>query len=59
MSVYEALEDPWIKAAELLTKEKEKINDMEKFLICLITDNVRSFNEYLKKNNSDTFHTSN
>ena len=41
MSVYEALEDPWIKAAELLTKEKEKINDMEKFLICLITDNVR------------------
>ena len=59
MSVYEALEDPWIKASELLTKEKEKINDMEKFLICLITDNVRSFNEYLKKNNSDTFHTSN
>jgi serine/threonine protein kinase len=59
MSVYEALEDPWIKAAELLTKEKEKINDMEKFLICLISDNVRSFNEYLKKNNSDTFHTSN
>jgi serine/threonine protein kinase len=59
MSVYEALEDPWIKAAELLIKEKEKINDMEKFLICLITDNVRSFNEYLKKNNSDTFHTSN
>ena len=59
MSVYEALEDPWIKASELLTKEKEKINDMEKFLICLITDTVRSFNEYLKKNNSDTFHTSN
>ena len=59
MSVYEALEDPWIKAAELLVKEKEKINDMEKFLICMITDNVRSFNEYLKKNNSDTFHTSN
>ena len=59
MSVYEALEDPWIKASELLVKEKEKINDMEKFLICMITDNVRSFNEYIKKNNSDTFHTSN
>ena len=59
MSVYEALEDPWIKAADLLIKEKEKLNDMEKFLIYMITDNVRSFNEYLKKNNSDTFHTSN
>ena len=59
MSVYEALEDPWIKAADLLIKEKEKINDIGKFLIYMITDNVRSFNEYLKKNNSDTFHTSN
>ena len=59
MSVYEALEDPWIKAADLLIKEKEKLNDMEKFLINMITDNVRSFNDYLKNNNSDTFHTSN
>ena len=47
------------KAADLLIKEKEKINDIGKFLIYMITDNVRSFNEYLKKNNSDTFHTSN
>ena len=59
MSVYDALEDPWIKAADLLLKEKEKLNNFEKFLINMITDNVRSFNEYLKNNNSDTFHTSN
>jgi serine/threonine protein kinase len=59
MSIYEALEDPWIKGADLLFKEKEKINNLEKFLINMITDNVRSFNEYLKNNNSDTFHTSN
>ena len=59
MSIYDALEDPWIKGADLLFKEKEKINNLEKFLIYMVTDNVRSFNEYLKNNNSDTFHTSN
>ena len=59
ISIYEALDDPWIKSADLLIKEKEKLNDIEKFLLNMITDNVRSFNDYLKNNNSDTFHTSN
>ena len=59
INIYEALEDPWIKGAELLFKEKEKICDLEKFLIYMITDNVRSFNDYLKSNNSDTRYTSN
>ena len=59
ISIYEALEDPWIKGADLLIKEKEKLNDIEKFLINMITDNVRSFNDYLKNNNSNTFNTSN
>ena len=59
ISIYEALEDPWIKGAYLLIKEKEKLNDIEKFLINMITDNVRSFNDYLKSNNSDTRYTSN
>ena len=36
LSVYEALEDPWIKGSYLLFKEKEKLNDMEKFLIYMI-----------------------
>ena len=59
LSIYEAMEDPWIKGAKLINEEKEKINDKEKFLINMITDNVRSFNEYLKNNNSSTFYTSN
>ena len=59
MSIYDALEDPWIKGADLLFKEKEKINDNEKFLINMITSSIYSFNEYLKNNASDTFHTSN
>ena len=47
-SIYTAMEDPWIKGAELLFQEKEKINDLEKFLINMITDNIRSFNNYLQ-----------
>ena len=47
-SLYEVMEHPWIKGAELIFKEKEKISDLEKFLINLITDNIRSFNEYIK-----------
>lgn len=54
LGVIEALEDPWIKGAQFLLQEKEKIYDNEKFLINLMTDNVRLFNDYLKCNNSDT-----
>jgi serine/threonine protein kinase len=49
-NIIEALENPWIKGAELLFEEKEKIYDLEIFLINMITDNIRSFNEYLKIN---------
>ena len=49
-SLYEIMEHPWIKGADLIFKEKEKIYDLEKFLINLITDNIRSFNEYIKNN---------
>ena len=49
-NIIEALENQWIKGAELLFEEKEKIYDMEIFLINMITDNIRSFNEYLMNN---------
>jgi serine/threonine protein kinase len=47
LNIYDALNDPWIKGAELLFKEKEKIDDTEIFLINIITDNFRCFNEYI------------
>lgn len=59
LSVYDALEDPWVKGADILFKEKEKLFELEKFLIIMITDNIRAFNDYLRNNSSDTFHTSN
>ena len=59
MSVFEALEDPWIKGTQLIFKEKDKISDSAKFYTYLTTGNFRTFNEYLKMNNSETFNSSN
>jgi serine/threonine protein kinase len=47
ISINDALKDHWIKGADLVFQEKEKINDLEKFLVNIITDNIRSFNNYL------------
>ena len=47
LSINEALNHPWIKAANEIFIEKEKINDLEKFLINLVTDNIKAFNDYI------------
>jgi serine/threonine protein kinase len=49
LSVEDALNHEWMHCAELIFEEKEKIVDLEKFLISLVTDNVKSFNNRLKK----------
>ena len=59
MSVFDSLDDPWIKGTEFILKEKEKISDTTKFYTYVTTDNFRSFNEYLKMNNSETINSSN
>ena len=48
INIYEALNDNWVKGGEILFNEKEKIDDNEIFLINMITDNIRCFNEYIK-----------
>jgi serine/threonine protein kinase len=48
-SIEEALNHKWIKAADILFEEKEKIADLEKFLINLVTDNVIPFNDFISK----------
>lgn len=56
-SIQEALEDTWIKGANIINKEKEKLFDLEKFLINLITDNIRCFNDYIKSYRPDSLTT--
>ena len=48
LSISEALDDPWIRAARLIFKEKEKTYDLEKFLINMFTNNIKPFNDYIK-----------
>jgi serine/threonine protein kinase len=59
MSVFDSLDDPWIKGTDLIIREKEKIDDTTKFYTYITTDNFRTFNEYLKMNNSETINSSN
>jgi serine/threonine protein kinase len=47
-SIEEALNHPWIKASNFIFEEKEKILDLEKFLINMVTDNIKSFNDAVK-----------
>ena len=49
MGIYEALHHPWIKGAKIILDEKENINNANIFIIKLITDNIKDFNDYLKQ----------
>ena len=48
LSICQALNDPWISAARLILKEKEKIYDLDKFLINMLANNIQPFNDYIK-----------
>ena len=52
ISVFDALDEPWIKATNLIYQEKEK-SDIQKFLMNITTDNIRTFNVYVNGNNSE------
>ena len=48
IDIKNALEHPWVKGAEIIMNEKEKVSCLEKFLILLITDSIKDFNDYIK-----------
>ena len=50
LSIEEAMNHQWIKGAGLIFGEKEKIFDLEKFLINLVTDTIKPFNEFIHNN---------
>ena len=47
IDIRNALKHPWIRGAEIIMNEKEKVCNLEKFLVELITDNIVEFNEYI------------
>lgn len=49
ININEALNHYWIKGAKLLYDEKEKCYNLSSFFSYLITDNIKSFNDYINK----------
>ena len=52
--ITQALQDPWVKGGYILLDEKEKLYNTGKFLVNLMVDNVKEFNEQIfdKKTNN-------
>ena len=49
MSINDALNHYWIRGAEKIFDEKENTYNANIFLSYLLTDHIRSFEEYIKK----------
>ena len=49
IDIYEASNNYWIKGAEILFEEKEKLDDDDKFLENLIFENAHNFRNYINK----------
>ena len=51
LNIRQALEHPWMQGAQIILDEKEKIENQECFLIKLITDEIKPFNDYIVQMN--------
>ena len=51
ISINEALNNYWIKGAQILLDEKENLFNAEKFLGYLVTDHIKKFDDYIRKDN--------
>ena len=47
-NIYEAMNDPWIKGYQIILNEKEYLYNAGKFMIEVMVDNIKSFNDYIK-----------
>lgn len=51
ININEAMNDYWIKGANILFEEKDKIWNCNNFLIYLCSDSFKNFNDYIHKKN--------
>ena len=47
-NIDQAMNDPWMKGYKLILNEKENLYNAGKFMIGLMVDNIRTFNDYRK-----------
>ena len=53
-NIYQAMNDPWIKAYQIIQNEKENLVNAEKFLVELMIDNIKKFNDYVKEKENES-----
>ena len=51
-NIYQAMNDPWMKGYKIICNEKESLYNASKFMIELLVDNIKKFNDYIKNNKS-------
>lgn len=51
ININEAFNNYWVKSAEILIDEKEKMYNAGKFLGYLVTDHIKNFDDYIKNGN--------
>ena len=51
INIYEALNHYWIKGAKIILDEKENCNNIGIFFSYLLTNHIKSFNNYIQKSN--------
>ena len=47
-NIYEAMNDPWIKGYQIILNEKENLYNAGKFMIEIMVDDIKAFNDYIK-----------
>ena len=47
-NINQLMNDPWYKGYQIILNEKEKLYSASKFVVDLLVDNIREFNEYIK-----------
>ena len=53
-NIYQVMNDPWIKAYQVIQNEKENLVNAEKFLVELMVDNIKNFNDYIKEKENES-----
>ena len=47
-NIYQAMNDPWMKGYQIILNEKENLYNAGKFMIEIMVDNIKAFNDYMK-----------
>jgi serine/threonine protein kinase len=53
-NIYQVMNDPWIKGYQVIQDEKDNLVNAEKFLVELMVDSIKKFNDYIKEKENES-----